>query len=152
MSGKAITIAGFATLIAAVAANGEKTLAVLAAIPAVISKFSEGMTFGAWSTILSLVVAVLAFLHADARFKTGPESGSKGRDFRADTLAIFVGFTCVIAQTLVTSVEKPAAVWLQSTMIGLALGMLAPYVGRGLIVASRNLRSLLNTSPTRPHP
>lgn len=144
MSGRAITIAGFATLIAAVAANGEKALAVLGAIPEVISKFSAGMTFGAWSSLLSLTLAVLAFLHADARFRPGPESGGKGRDFKADTLAIFVGFTCAVAQTLVASGPKPAAVWLQSVMIGLALGMLAPYVGRGLIVLNRNARALIS--------
>lgn len=128
MNEKGAWAAGIVALITVLAASGEKALATLSGLPKVLVAFSHGLPFGFWSFLASLAMASLVWLTADRRLHWGA-SGSHGRDFRADTMALGSALIVTMGQTLIVH-GLTTATFFQAVMLGILAGLLAPYMGK----------------------
>src|SRR5690606_3279752 len=102
--------------------------------PRVLQSFATGLPFGLLSFALALLLAVLAWWHADRRLHYGRKD--PGRDFRTDNLALLVAVAATMLQTVVVTGSSAGAL-LQALMLGILAGLLAPLGGRGLLMLGR---------------
>lgn len=137
MNGKSMLLAGIVTLLAALAANGAAAFQALAGLPLVLNAFAGGLPLGLVSFVLAGALAVLAWWHADRRLHYG-KSGTPGRDFRSDNLALLVAVAATMAQTVVVRGSSSSAL-LQALMLGILAGLLAPIGGRAMLAIGRRL-------------
>lgn len=128
MNGRQLTIAGFVALLAAVAANGKAALEAFAALPLVLNNFATSLPMGVWSVLLSLAITTLAWAHLD-RIPEGPRECMRGQALRAELVSLLLGVTITLAQTLV-GWPKSTAELLNSLLLGILVGLLAPFTGK----------------------
>lgn len=135
MNGKGWTLAGFATLLGALALNGKAALEAVAGLPAVLQAFSGALPGGVLSFLLSFIIAALVWYRADGQFRMG-KGGEHGRNFAAENLSLLVACAVTMAQTLATTGPSSGAL-LQALMLGILAGLLAPLAGKGVLAVVR---------------
>ena len=114
------------TLFAALAANGEKTLAVLGGIPKVLAAWSSGLPLGTGSWLVSVVLGTCLWLFLLPRLARAPDGGRA--HLLADNIVIAVVSALVLIQQLLVGVGKGQL--LMAATVGVIGGFIAPWVGR----------------------
>lgn len=135
MNGKGWTIAGFAALIAALAANGSAVIDVIVGLVKVPQAFATGLPFGLASFLLSLAISALVWYRADGRLRVG-KGGEHGRGFAADAIALLMACAVTMAQAAVKIGPTPGAL-LQALMLGILAGLLSPLLVKGALALVR---------------
>lgn len=122
MNARHFTIAGFAALLAALAANGSAAFEALAGLPVVLQTFSATMPLGLVSALMTQVICMLAWYHLNRR-------GARLHSLDADLIALLLGVMLAMAQTLV-GWPKTAGDILQSLLVGILTGLAAPILAK----------------------
>jgi len=118
----------FVMVVAAIAANGKDAVMAFAALPDVLQKFATGLPFGVVSFFLALAISVLVWLKLDPG-QTGPRDRATVLGMHAETFTFLSGVGLTLGQTLVVW-PKPVGAVLQSLMLGILVGLLAPWLGK----------------------
>lgn len=122
MNAKHFTIAGFAALLAALAANGSAALEALAGLPLVLQSFASSMPLGLVSALMTQIICMLAWYHLNRR-------NARLHSLDADLIALLLGVMLAMAQTLVGWPKTPGEI-LQSLLVGILTGLAAPILAK----------------------
>lgn len=139
MNGRNLTIAGFAAVLAAVAANGRAVIDALAAAFDFMLHLAGALPMGAWSVMLSLVITTLAWAHLDRAANSGPRDKLRVAALRAESIALLLGIGVTLAQTLVVWPHTVSQL-LYALLLGILVGLASPYIGK---IASALVRKVL---------
>lgn len=124
------TLAGIlATLFAAIAANGEKTLAVLGGVPKVFSAWASALPLGTGSALMAGLFGAGLWLFLLPRLPRAKDGGRP--QLLADTIVIVVVAFLVVMQQILAGGRGQGQL-LMALMVGGVDGFIAPYVGRAL--------------------
>lgn len=129
MSGRQLTIAGFVALISAIAANGRAAIDAFGAALEFLMKLATALPLGVWSVLLSLTITTLAWAHLDRAAHLGPREKQPGHALSAESIALLLGVSITLAQTLV-GWPKSAQQMLFALLLGILVGLAAPYIGK----------------------
>lgn len=117
-----------ASLMTALATNGEKTLAVLGGIPKLLAAWSSGLPLGTGSVFLAVVFGCGLWLFLLPRL---PRTGEGGRaQLLDDNIVILVVTAVVMAQQLIGTAPNTTGRVLMALMLGGVGGFVACWLGR----------------------
>lgn len=123
---KALTGLSFGGLVVLFAVNGKALFEALLGFPLLVQAWAAALPMGLWSSLLALCVAmgVCTFvLHW-----LPPTKDGRKPHFAAETMALVVAVMVTVGQAWQGSAgEILTALWL-----GVAAGLLAPYLAKGL--------------------
>ena len=114
------------TALTALASHGEKAIAALSGVPALLQAWASGLPLGLWSFGLASVLSVMAWVAAIRWLPVGPSG--KAPFGHANLIAMLVGVAVTVAQQYVAP-ERTADGLLNALFLGLIAGGLAPQVG-----------------------
>lgn len=132
MGGKWAGLSAFggalAVLFAAIATNGEKTLAVLGGVPKLLAAWTSGLPLGtgAWLAVVFMGAGLWLFLIP--RLPRGRDGGRS--HLMADNIVILVVGTMVTALQLLGPVPSTAGSVLMAVTIGAIGGFVSCWLGR----------------------
>lgn len=119
-------LAALATLLTALGTHGENAVKALAGVPGMLQAWSSGLPLGVWSFVMAFALATLVWVTA---IRMLPIGDSRKAPFGyANTLALMVGLAVTVAQQYAAESRDPGDV-LNAVCLGLAAGLLAPFVG-----------------------
>jgi hypothetical protein len=131
-SGKWASLSAFggalAVVFAAIATNGEKTLAVLGGIPKLLSAWSSALPLGTGSVVLAVIFGTGLWLFLLPRL---PRAADGGRaQLLDDNIAILVVMLLVLGQQLIGAAPNTTGKVLMAVILGGIGGFVACWLGR----------------------
>jgi hypothetical protein len=124
------TLAGImTTLFAAIAANGEKTLAVLVGVPKLFSAWSSALPLGTGSAFMAGLFGVGLWLFLLPRLPRAKDGGRP--QLMVDTIVIVVVLVLVLIQQVLAGGRGQGQL-LMAFMVGGVDGFIAAYLGRAV--------------------
>jgi hypothetical protein len=117
-----------ASLMTALATNGEKTLAVLGGVPKLLSAWSSALPLGTGSVVLAVVFGTCLWLFLLPRL---PRAADGGRaQLLDDNIVILVVLLLVVSQQLIGSAPNTTGKVLMAVTLGGIGGFVACWLGR----------------------
>lgn len=124
------TLAGImTTLFAAIAANGEKTLAVLGGVPKLFSAWASALPLGTGSAIMAGLFGIGLWLFLLPRLPRAKDGGRP--QLMVDTIVIVIVLVLVIGQQIMGG-QRSQGQMLMAFMVGGVDGFVASYIGRAI--------------------
>lgn len=121
-----VLVGVLSSLFAALATNGEKTLAVLGGVPKLLAAWSSGLPLGTSSVFIAVMFGAGLWLFIIPRLPRMPD-GSKAQ-LMADNIVIPVVTVLVLVQQFFMGPERGRL--LMALMVGAVGGFVACWVGR----------------------